>query len=288
MPAGARRGTQGIGKDITGHKKIAARRRQLAILRSQPSLGPWHAAMAVARQSQCPGAGVSCQGRPSGAAIRRHHASRHPYGCADPCGGEPADTDRLSAVALLRHRRRRFDPERQVGRRHAEGSGTRRAENPEERHRDDQHREPQELRRQSRLLRLFARPLQRSGGVAGGTRRQTRRHRRAGARSPARHLPRSAWAGTGAAASRRRVQGRDRPSHHRRLPVLGAGAQDHDDQRHSRHREYRRRYRRTSPAAAARSSRFRGAGRKARVAHCASSPCSIRSRRFVSKPDDKP
>src|SRR5580704_11213709 len=39
-----------------------------------------------------------------------------------------------------------------------------------------------------------------------------------------------------------------------------------------------------SPAAAAASSRFRGAGRKARAARCASSPCSIRSRRFVSKP----
>ena len=195
--------------------------------------------------------------------------------------------DRLSAVALLRHRRRGFDPEGQVGRRHAEGSGTRRAENPEERHRDDQHREPQELRRQSRLLRLFARALQRSGGMAGGTRRQARRHRRAGARSSARHVPRPARSGTGAAASRRRVQGRDRPAHHRGLSVLGAGAQDHDDQRHSRHREYRRRYRRASPAGAARSSRFRGAGRKARAARCASSPCSIRSRRFVSKPDDR-
>ena len=47
--------------------------------------------------------------------------------------------------------------------------------------------------------------------------------------------------GPGAAASRRRVFRRDRPPHHRRLPALGAGAQDHDDQRHPRHREHRRR-----------------------------------------------
>src|SRR6202051_211813 len=80
--------------------------------------------------------------------------------------------------------------------------------------------------------------------MAGGARRKTRRYRRAGARSSARRLPRTAWSGPGAAASRRRIQGRDRPSHHRGFSVLGAGAQDHDDQRHSRHREYRRRYRR--------------------------------------------
>ena len=48
-------------------------------------------------------------------------------------------------------------PKRQMGRHHAEGSRKRRAENPEERHRHDQHRQPPQLRRQPRLLRLFAR-----------------------------------------------------------------------------------------------------------------------------------
>ena len=217
--------------------------RQGPALRSHPRLGPRHAAMAVARQPQRARGRVPRQGRPAGAAVRRHHASRHPHGRADPCAGEPADADRLSAVALLRHRRRGVDPEEEVGRHHAEGSGERRAEDPEERHRDDQHRQPPELRRQSGLLRLFARPLQRGGGMDRRARREARRHRRAGARSPARHVPRAARAGPGAAASRRRVFGRDRPPHHRRLPALGAGAQDHDDQRHPRHREHRRRHR---------------------------------------------
>ena len=79
--------------------------------------------------------------------------------------------------------------------------------------------------------------------MAGRARRQAGRHRRAGARSSARHVPRSARTGSGAAASRCRIFRRDRPPHHRGFPVLGAGAQDHDDQRHSRHREHQRRYR---------------------------------------------
>ena len=43
----------------------------------------------------------------------------------------------------------------------------RRAEDPQERHRDDQHRQPPQARRQRRLLRLFARPLQRGGRMDG-------------------------------------------------------------------------------------------------------------------------
>ena len=103
--------------------RLARRDRLGVLINLSIRLGPRHAAMAVARQSQCPRRGIPCQGRPAGAAVRRHHASRHPHGRADPCGREPADADRLSAVALLRHRRRGVDPERQMGRDHAEGSG---------------------------------------------------------------------------------------------------------------------------------------------------------------------
>ena len=91
-PSGKLRLERGAGRKTAAAKiagdQIVARRRRFAILRPQPSLGPRHAAMAVARQSQRPGRGVSRQGRPSGAAVRRHHASRHAHGCADPCGGE--------------------------------------------------------------------------------------------------------------------------------------------------------------------------------------------------------
>ena len=52
-----------------------------------------------------------------------------------------------------------LDPEREMGRDHAARSGECASANTQERHSDDQHREPSELRRQSRLLRLFARPL---------------------------------------------------------------------------------------------------------------------------------
>src|SRR4051812_10850758 len=78
-------------------------------LRSHPSLGPWHAAVALTREPQCARRRVPRQGWPAGAAVRRHHASRHAYGRTDPCAGEPADADRLSALALLRHRRRGVD-----------------------------------------------------------------------------------------------------------------------------------------------------------------------------------
>ncbi len=135
-------------------------------------------------------------------------------------------------------------------------------------------------------LRLFARPLQGGRRMDRRARRQARRHRRAGARSSARHVPRAARAGAGAAASRRRVLRRDRPSHHRRLPALGAGAQDHDDERHSGHREHRRRHRQDHRQALHASSRSRGAGRTAKAARCGSSPCSTRSRVFDSRRDD--
>ena len=48
-------------------------------------LGPRHAAMAVARQPQRARGRIPRQGRPAGAAVRRHHAPRHPHGRADPC-----------------------------------------------------------------------------------------------------------------------------------------------------------------------------------------------------------
>ena len=51
-----------------------------------------------------------------------------------------------------------------------------------------------QLRRQSGLLRLFARPLQGGGRMDRRARRQARRHRRAGARPSARHVPRAARA----------------------------------------------------------------------------------------------
>src|SRR5712691_1267759 len=56
--------------------------------------------MALARQPQCPRGRVPRQGRASGPAVRRHHASRHAHGRADPRAGEPADHHRLSAVAV--------------------------------------------------------------------------------------------------------------------------------------------------------------------------------------------
>ena len=77
------------------------------------------------------------------------------------------------------------------------------------------------------------------GGMAGGEGREACRRRRTSARSSARYLSRAARPGAGAAAPRRRIQGAHRPQHHPGFPVLGAGAQDHDDQRHPRHREYR-------------------------------------------------
>ena len=92
----------------------------------------------------------------------------------------------------------------------AEGPGERGTEDPQERHRDDQYRQPPELRRQPGLLRLLARPLQGIGRVAGGAAGQAGRRRRAGARPSARHVPRTARARPGAAAPQRRVQGRDR------------------------------------------------------------------------------
>src|SRR5262245_57623062 len=130
-----------------------------------------------------------------------------------------------------------------MGRGDAAGPGECHAEDPAPRHRHDQHRQPPQLRRQSRLFCLLARALQGSRRVAGGAPGQAGRHRRAGARPSARHVPRPARSRPGAAAPQRRVSRRDRPRHHRRLPVLGAGAQDHDDQRHPRHREHRRRAR---------------------------------------------
>ena len=118
LPAGARRRTQG-GRPQRNRRRSNRQRGAggLQFFDLSHPLGPRHAAMAVARQSQRPGRRIPRQGRPSGAAVRRHHASRHPHGRADPCGRRTADADRLSAVALLRHRRRGFDPERQVGRR---------------------------------------------------------------------------------------------------------------------------------------------------------------------------
>ena len=92
------------------------------VLRPHAPLGPRHAAMALAREPQRARGRIPRQGRPAGAAVRRHHASRHPHGRADPRAGEPADAHRLSALALLRHRRRGVDPEGQMGRDHAEGS----------------------------------------------------------------------------------------------------------------------------------------------------------------------
>ena len=65
--------------------------RRPAVLRSHPPLGPRHAAMAVAREPQRARGRIPRQGRPAGAAVRRHHAPRHPHGRADPCAGEPAD-----------------------------------------------------------------------------------------------------------------------------------------------------------------------------------------------------
>src|SRR5208282_2954932 len=118
MPPGTRCGAHGIGR-----RRIIAPRGESGILRPQPTVGPRHAAMAVARQSQRPRHRVSRQGRSSGAAIRRHHASRHTHGCADPRCGKSTDADRLSAVALFRHRRRCFDSEGEMGRHYAYSPG---------------------------------------------------------------------------------------------------------------------------------------------------------------------
>ena len=139
--------------------------------------------------------------------------------------------------------------------------------------------------RRHRITTPIRRPLQGGGRMDRRARREARWHRRAGARPSARHVPRPARAGAGAAASRRRIQGRDRAAHHRRFPALGAGPQDHDDATASPASRISGAISTRSRASAAASSHSRGAGRTAKAARFASSPCSIPSRLSASRPD---
>ena len=117
---------------IAGKPIIApSRTDDSTVLRPQPPLGPRHAAMAVARQSQRPRASSST---PRTACLVQQfegimHRGTHMDAPIHVQENQPTH-HRLSALALLRHRRRGVDPQGQMGRDHAEGSGERRAEDP--------------------------------------------------------------------------------------------------------------------------------------------------------------
>src|ERR1700761_2253974 len=71
------------------------------ILQSQHRVEARDAAMAVQGQHENQDPRVPRQGWAADARIRRHHASRHAYGRADPCAGEYALHHRLRDLAVL-------------------------------------------------------------------------------------------------------------------------------------------------------------------------------------------
>ena len=185
---------------------------------------------------------------------------------------------RGAAAAFLRLRHRGVDPEEEMGADHLRRSGKGgRQDRAAARRGDRQHRLAQALRGQRGLF------LPRAGLRAVGGRMvrreegQGHRPRHPGQRPSARHRDRPAAQRAAASAPRRRIQemvGRARLEG--RFPRLGAGAPHPVQERHSGHRERRRRHRQGHRPALHLRAVSRGTGSAATAASSGSLRSSIR------------
>ena len=215
------------------------------VLQSVPSLRLSVAELAVFRRRQDRAHPLHGE---VGRAVAAHHdldAQHHPYRRAGACRAGHAVHRRGAAAAFLRLRHRGVDPEEEMGADHLRRSGKgRRQDRPAARRGDRQYRLAQAIRGQRGLflplagLRVVGRRVVRREEGQGG------RPRHPGQRSSAGDRDRPAAQRPAASASRRGIQGMvRRPRLEGRFSGVGAGAPHPVQERHSRHRECRRRHR---------------------------------------------
>ena len=163
---------------------------------------------------------------------------------ADPSDPRRGRRRRARARPVFRHRRRRLDPETQMGLDRAVRSRTRQAGNQGRRHRADRYRLAPQIFRQQGIFRLCAGLEQGRGGMAGQEAGQARRRRYRHRRSSAGDVARPAPQRPANQISAPGIQGGDRPRGDQGFPGMESGAPRVARSRHSDHRKRRRRSRR--------------------------------------------